>query len=169
MRVPLIGAVALVGVAFVATPAAVSSAAPLGGISNDLVQQTQSSDFSAQKKLKKAAASRVVVKKGGGGRVVVKKGGGGRVVVKKGGGGRVVVKKGGGGRVVGGGGWQRGGGSNVGAAAAGAAIGLAIGAIIAGEAAHHQQAVQYCINRYRSYNPRTGIWIDRHGRRRHCP
>lgn len=150
MRVPLIGAVALVGVAFAAAPPSVS-AASLSGIAKDAVQQTQTSDFSAQKKIKKGGGPKVVGKKTGGGRVVGKKGGGGRVV-------------GGGGARPGGGG----GGSNVGAAAAGAAIGLAIG-IIATEAARQQNAVQYCIDHYRSYNPQTGIWIDRHGRAHRCP
>jgi hypothetical protein len=121
------------------------------------LQQTQSSDFSAQKKVQKGAFG--------------KKAGGGRVVGKKGGGGRVVGKKGGGGKAVGGRGGRRGGGgggNNIGAAATGAAIGLAIG-IIATEAARHQQAVQYCIDHYRSYNPQTGIWVDRHGREHRCP
>jgi hypothetical protein len=146
MRVPLIGAVALVGIAFAATPPSVS-AAPLGGISKNPVLQAQSSDFSAQQKPKKAGGPRVGAKKGGGGRV---------------------VGKGRRGPVVRGGGPRRGGGGNVGAAAAGAALGLVIG-IIATEAARQQQAVQYCINHYRSYNPQTGIWIDRHGRKHRCP
>jgi hypothetical protein len=149
MRVPLIGAVALVGIAFAATPPSVS-AAPLGGISKNPVLQAQSSDFSAQQKPKKAGGPRVGAKKGGGPRVGAKKGGGGRVVGK---GRRGPVVRGGG---------------NVGAAAAGAALGLVIG-IIATEAARQQQAVQYCINHYRSYNPQTGIWIDRHGRKHRCP
>ena len=58
---------------------------------------------------------------------------------------------------------------DAGAAAAGAAIGLAIGAIAAGEAARREQAVEYCMQRYRSYNPETGIWIDRRGRPHQCP
>lgn len=58
---------------------------------------------------------------------------------------------------------------DAGAAAAGAIFGLAIGAIIASEAARHQQAVEWCMRRYRSYNPRTQTWVDYHGRVRRCP
>lgn len=62
-----------------------------------------------------------------------------------------------------------GGGGNGGAAAAAGIIGLAIGAIAVSEAARQQQGVEYCMQRYRSYNPETGIWIDRHGRQHQCP
>ncbi|MBI3703214.1 MAG: BA14K family protein [Rhizobiales bacterium] len=61
------------------------------------------------------------------------------------------------------------GGGNAGAAVAAGVIGLAIGAIIASEAARQQQGVEYCMQRYRSYNPETGIWIDRRGRPHQCP
>jgi hypothetical protein len=131
MRVPLIVATALAGMAFVAAPPS-ASAAPLGGVSKNFAQQAQMSTPSVVQQ---------VQRRGRGGRVV--RGGGGR----RGGGG----------------------GGNVGAAAAGAAIGLAIGAIIASEAARQQNAVEYCMRRYRSYNPQTGIWIDRHGRAHRCP
>lgn len=61
------------------------------------------------------------------------------------------------------------GGGNAGAAAAGAIMGLAIGAMIAGQAAQHNRDVEWCMRRYRSYDPRTGTWVDYHGRIRHCP
>ncbi len=79
---------------------------------------------------------------------------------------QVQVRRGRGGRVVRGGGRR---GNDIGAAAAGAAIGLAIGAIVASEAARQNQAVEYCMQRYRSYNPQTGTWIDRRGRVHRCP
>src|SRR3990172_4498117 len=50
------------------------------------------------------------------------------------------------------------------AAAAGAIIGLGLGAIIASEAARREQGVESCIQRSRSYNPETGTWVDRRGR-----
>ena len=134
MRVPLIAAAALAGVAFVMLPPA-ASAAPLSGASKNLAQQTQMSTPDIVLKVQRRGRGR-----------------GGRV-------GRGGGRRGGGG----------GGGGNVGAAAAGAAIGLAIGAIIASEAARHNQAVEYCMQRYRSYNPETGLWVDRHGRVRRCP
>lgn len=59
--------------------------------------------------------------------------------------------------------------SNAGAAAAGALFGITLGAILANQAAQHNRAVEWCMRRYRSYNPRTGTWIDYHGRIRHCP
>jgi hypothetical protein len=73
---------------------------------------------------------------------------------------------GGGGR---GGGW---GGDGV-----GAAIGLGVGAAIIGgaiaasqaEEARRQDAVGYCMQRYRSYNPETGTYIGRDGMERPCP
>ena len=58
---------------------------------------------------------------------------------------------------------------DAGAAAAGAIIGLGLGAIIASEAARREQGVEYCIQRYRSYNPETGTWVDRRGRVHYCP
>ena len=67
------------------------------------------------------------------------------------------------------GGGGGGGGGNAGAAAAAGIIGLAIGAMIASEAARQQQGVEYCMRRYRSYNPETGIWIDRRGVPHQCP
>jgi hypothetical protein len=64
----------------------------------------------------------------------------------------------------GGGGW----GGDGGAAAAGIIGGLILGAMIA-SAAQRQQGVEYCMQRYRSYNPQTGIWIDRRGQPHQCP
>ena len=61
------------------------------------------------------------------------------------------------------------GGNNAGAVAAGAIMGIAIGAIIANQAAQHNRSVEWCMHRYRSYNPRTGTWVDYHGRIRYCP
>lgn len=61
-----------------------------------------------------------------------------------------------------------GGGGNGGAAVAGFLGGLFLGAIIANEA-QRSQGVDYCIQRYRSYNPETGTWVDLHGRVHHCP
>lgn len=34
---------------------------------------------------------------------------------------------------------------------------------------HHSHAVDYCISRYRSYDPRTGMYVTSSGRYRHCP
>jgi hypothetical protein len=61
------------------------------------------------------------------------------------------------------------GGSDAGAVAAGAIIGIAIGAIIASQAAQHNRSVEWCMRRYRSYNPRTGTWVDYSGRIHYCP
>ena len=58
---------------------------------------------------------------------------------------------------------------DAGAAAAGAIIGLALGAIIASQAAQYNRSVEWCMRRYRSYDPRTHTWIDYHGRIRYCP
>ena len=62
-----------------------------------------------------------------------------------------------------------GGGGDIGAGVAAGVIGLAIGAIVAGEVARQQQGVEYCMRRFRSYNPETGIWIDRRGVAHRCP
>ena len=56
-----------------------------------------------------------------------------------------------------------------GAIAAGAIIGLALGAIIAGGAAQQNAAIESCARRYRSYNPRSQTWVDYHGRIHRCP
>lgn len=64
---------------------------------------------------------------------------------------------------------RRRGGGDAGGAAAGAIIGLALGAIIASQATQYNRSVEWCMQRYRSYNPRTGTWIDFKGRVRRCP
>jgi BA14K-like protein len=58
---------------------------------------------------------------------------------------------------------------DAGAAAAGAIFGLALGAMIASQAAQYDRSVDWCIRHYRSYNPRTRTWVDYHGRVRYCP
>jgi hypothetical protein len=61
-----------------------------------------------------------------------------------------------------------GGGDGAGAAAAGAAIGVFLGAMMAVEA-QRQQAVQYCLRRFRSYDPGSMTYVGRDGRRHRCP
>ena len=58
---------------------------------------------------------------------------------------------------------------DAGAAVAGAIIGMAIGAMIASQAAQYNRSVEWCMRRYRSYDPRTHTWIDYKGRIRYCP
>jgi hypothetical protein len=58
---------------------------------------------------------------------------------------------------------------DAGAAAAGAIIGLGIGAIIASEAARRNQAIEYCMQRYRSYDPYSMTYMGYDGRRHPCP
>lgn len=68
-----------------------------------------------------------------------------------------------------GGGGGRGRGRGIGPAI-GIGIGAAIvGGMIAAEAARRQEAVEYCMRRFRSYNPETGTYIGRDGRPRPCP
>jgi len=61
-----------------------------------------------------------------------------------------------------------GGGNGAGAAAAGAAFGLFLGAVIANEA-QRQQAIEYCAQRYRSFNPQSMTYLGRDGFRHPCP
>jgi hypothetical protein len=61
-----------------------------------------------------------------------------------------------------------GGGDGAGAAAAGAAIGLFLGAMVAAEA-QRQQAINYCMHRFRSYDPYSMTYVGRDGRRHRCP
>src|SRR5664279_575381 len=72
----------------------------------------------------------------------------------------------------GGGGGGGGGGDAAGAAAAGVAAGLLLG-VIANEAARQeeqqQQSVDYCAQRYRSYDPASGTFMGRDGMRHPCP
>lgn len=67
-------------------------------------------------------------------------------------------------------GYYRGGGGNT---AAGIGIGLAAGAIIGGaiaaSAAQANQNAAYCAQRYRSYDPRSGTYLNRDGNRYPCP
>ena len=57
---------------------------------------------------------------------------------------------------------------NGGALAAGAIIGLAAGAIAANAAAGNN-AVAYCSQRFRSYDPRSGTYLGYDGYRHPCP
>ncbi|AMN41391.1 BA14K family protein [Rhodoplanes sp. Z2-YC6860] len=92
---------------------------------------------------------------------------------KKPGGGGGRGGGGGGGRggnvVRGGGGRGRGGGGGRGI---GIGVGIAagiIGAGIAADAARRRDAVDYCMQRFRSYNPNTGTYIGAGGIERPCP
>ena len=70
-----------------------------------------------------------------------------------------------------GGGWDRGRGGGVGAAV-GIGVGAAIiGGAIAASAAEQQrqQAVSYCMQRYRSYDPNSQTYLGRDGMRYSCP
>lgn len=76
-------------------------------------------------------------------------------------------------------GWGGGGrGRGWGGSGAGAAIGLGIGAAIVGGAiaaqeaernAAAQNAVEYCMRRFRSYDPESGTYVGLDGLRRPCP
>jgi hypothetical protein len=76
-----------------------------------------------------------------------------------------------------GGGWDRGRGRGRGGGwggGAGAAIGLGIGAAVIGGAiaaqqAQQQNAVNYCAQRYRSFDPGSMTYVGRDGVRRSCP
>jgi hypothetical protein len=66
-----------------------------------------------------------------------------------------------------GGGWGRGDG-------VGAAIGIGVGAAIIGGAiaaseAQRRDAISYCMQRYRSYDPESQTYLGRDGLRRSCP
>ncbi|MFN3657447.1 MAG: BA14K family protein [Pseudolabrys sp.] len=54
------------------------------------------------------------------------------------------------------------------AAAAGILGGLLLGAIIASEA-QRRQGIEYCMRRYRSYDPYSQTFVGRDGRRYRCP
>ncbi len=62
---------------------------------------------------------------------------------------------------------RRGGGDG-GAVAAGVLGGLLLGAIVAGQA-QQQRSVEYCRQRYRSYDPYSGTYLGYDGRRHPCP
>lgn len=59
----------------------------------------------------------------------------------------------------------------------GPAVGVGVGAAIVGGAiaasaaaeAQRQEAISYCMSRYRSYNPETGTYIAKGGVERPCP
>ena len=63
---------------------------------------------------------------------------------------------------------RRGGGGDGGAVAAGILGGLVLGAIIANQA-QQQRSVEYCIRRYRSYDPYSRTYLGYDGRRHSCP
>ena len=63
-------------------------------------------------------------------------------------------------------GWGPGVGVGIGAAVI---IGGAIAAAEAEAAARRQDAVSYCMSRFRSYNPETGTYVARNGQVRTCP
>jgi hypothetical protein len=75
-----------------------------------------------------------------------------------------------------GGGWGRGRGGWGGGVGVGVGVGVAagiIGGAIAADAARRQatedDAVAYCMRRFRSYNPNTGTYIASGGIERPCP
>jgi len=68
----------------------------------------------------------------------------------------------------GGGGRGRGGGRGVGVGV-GIAAGIIGGAIIADQYRRRDDAVAYCAQRFRSYNPETGTYIGRDGFEHPCP
>lgn len=55
------------------------------------------------------------------------------------------------------------------AAIAGGIIGLAAGAIIAGSAQGGPRTVDYCMRRFRSYDPGSGTYLGYDGLRHSCP
>jgi BA14K-like protein len=70
-----------------------------------------------------------------------------------------------------GGNYYRGRGRGYGGAAVGAGIAAGIigGAIIADQARRNNSAVEYCMSRFRSYNPETGTYFTSRGEERPCP
>jgi hypothetical protein len=71
-----------------------------------------------------------------------------------------------------GGGWGRGRGRGGGGVGVGIGVGIAagiIGAGIAADQARRQDSVEYCMRRFRSYNPETGTYIASGGIERPCP
>lgn len=147
MRLQISVAGALIGACLLAVPAA---AAPLAGaLSKDLAPSAQAGEDPIQ------------VQFGGGtsrsNPAGVSRGG------NRGGGN---VNRRGGGR----GGYRGGGGGDDGAGvAAGVLGGLLLGAIIANEAQRGQGGVEYCMRRYRSYDPQSMTYLGNDGRRHSCP
>lgn len=149
MRLPLSLAGAVIGASLLATP---PMAAPLAGaLSQDLSSQTQAGDSNSSV----IQVQSVPLSSGGGGYVR-----GGRYSGSRHGGSRY-----GGSRH--GGNWHGDRGDD-GAAAAGLLGGLFLGAIIAGEA-QRNQGIDYCIRRYRSYDPNSMTYLGNDGRRHRCP
>ena len=68
----------------------------------------------------------------------------------------------------GGGGRGRGGGGVGAAIGAGIAIGV-IGGAIAADQARRGNGVNYCLSRYRSYDPQSGTYLGNDGYRHTCP
>jgi hypothetical protein len=71
-------------------------------------------------------------------------------------------------------GWGGGRGRGRGGGNVGAAIGLGIGAAVIGGAiaagaAQRQNAVDYCLQRFRSYDPGSGTYLGNDGLRHPCP
>ena len=78
------------------------------------------------------------------------------------------------GRGRGGGGWGRGRGRGRGGGNVGAAIGLGIGAAVIGGAiaaqeTQRQNAIGYCVQRFRSYDPASQTYLGTDGLRHPCP
>jgi hypothetical protein len=53
--------------------------------------------------------------------------------------------------------------------AAGIVGGLLLGAIIANEAQRGNRTVDYCVRRFRSYDPQSGTYLGNDGYRHRCP
>jgi BA14K-like protein len=73
-----------------------------------------------------------------------------------------------------GGGYGRGYGRGRGGGNLGAAIGIGVGAAVIGGAiaagaAQQQNSVNYCMQRFRSYDPQSGTYLANDGYRRPCP
>jgi hypothetical protein len=80
------------------------------------------------------------------------------------------------GRGRGGGGWGGRGRGRGGGVGVGTAVGIGVGAAIIGGAIaasaaeqQRQQAVGYCMQRYRSYDPNSQTYLGRDGMRYSCP
>jgi hypothetical protein len=145
MRFQISVAGAIMGACLLAVPAA---AAPLAGaLSKDLAPSAQAGDDLIQVQF-------------GGGTSRSNPAG-----VNRGGNRGGNYNRGGGGR----GGYRGGGGGDDGAGvAAGVLGGLLLGAIIANES-QRGQGVDYCMRRYRSYDPQSMTYLGNDGRRHSCP
>jgi hypothetical protein len=77
----------------------------------------------------------------------------------------------GGNRYYRGGGYHRGGGGGAGALIGGLAAGAIIGGVIAAGQANAvaQRNSSYCAQRYRSYDPASGTYLNNNGNRYPCP